>query len=52
MSMMQTSNDDVLVSYGVNDCEGIATFLDMAAVHDLLLDADGMEVVDLMAPPE
>ena len=42
----------LLLSYGVNDCEGIATFLDMAAVHDLLLDADGMEVVDLMAPPE
>jgi len=39
----------LLISYGINDCEGAAFFLDMQVVQDLLLDiGDANEVVDLM----
>merc|ERR1712238_382565 len=39
------------LAYGVNDCEGAATYLDLAVVEDLLLDVPkGKEVVDFMMP--
>jgi hypothetical protein len=37
------------LSYGINDCEGAATYLDMSTVDGLLRDVpEGKEVVDLM----
>jgi hypothetical protein len=39
----------LLVSYGINDCEGAAFYLDMQEVQQLLQDvAPGQEVADLM----
>ncbi len=39
----------LLVSYGINDCEGAAFYLDMQEVQHLLQNvAEGQEVVDLM----
>ena len=41
----------LLISYGVNDCEGGAFFVDMKVVQKMLLDVpEGNEVNDLMAP--
>jgi hypothetical protein len=39
----------LLISYGINDCEGAAFYLDMQEVQQLLLNvSEGQEVVDLM----
>lgn len=39
------------IAYGINDCEGAATYLDLAIVENLLRDVPkGKEVVDLMMP--
>lgn len=39
------------LAYGINDCEGAATHLDLAVVEDLLRDvSEGKEVVDFMMP--
>jgi hypothetical protein len=39
------------LSYGINDCEGAATILDLSTVENLLRDvAQGKEVVDLITP--
>jgi len=41
----------LVLAYGINDCEGVATYLDLAVVEDLLLDVPkGKEVVDFMMP--
>lgn len=43
------ADGELLISYGINDCEGATFFLDMKDVQKLLSDVpDGMEVVDLM----
>jgi hypothetical protein len=51
-SGLELLDDNTLtVAYGINDCEGAATTLDLATVEDLLLEVDkGKEVVDLMMP--
>jgi FkbM family methyltransferase len=53
MSMMQTSNDDVLVSYGVNDCESkVASFTLSSILQQLVPPPLGKEKVELMQVPE
>jgi hypothetical protein len=51
-SGLERVDDDTLaVAYGINDCEGAATYLDLSMVESLLRDVPlGMEVVDLMMP--
>jgi hypothetical protein len=51
-SGLERVDDDTLaLAYGINDCEGAATYIDMSTV-DLLLRVvpEGKEVVDLMKP--
>jgi len=40
--------NELMVSYGVNDCESAAATFDLDHLNELLLDADGAEVIDLM----
>jgi hypothetical protein len=50
LDLMGSDQDGrLLLSYGINDCEGAALFLDMTVVQKLLLPVTpGMEVGDLM----
>ena len=42
----------LVLAYGINDCEGAATYLDLNVVEGLLRDVpSGKEVIDLMMPP-
>jgi FkbM family methyltransferase len=53
MSMMQTSNDSVLVSYGVNDCESkMASFALSSILQQLVPPPLGKENVEVMQVPE
>ena len=49
-SGLELLDDNTLtLAYGINDCEGAATFLDLSAVENLLREVDpGKEVIDLM----
>ena len=46
------NNDDVMaLTYGINDCEGAATYIAMKTINDLLRDVpEGMEVSQLLEP--
>ena len=51
-SGLERVDDDTLaLAYGINDCEGAATFLELSTVEALLREVpQGKEVVDLMMP--
>lgn len=53
-SGLERVNDETLVlAYGINDCEGAATYIDMDVVQGLLRDvAQGKEVIDFLEPPK
>ena len=46
------NNDDVMaLTYGINDCEGAATYIAMKTINDLLRDVpEGMEVSQMLEP--
>lgn len=46
-------NDAMLaLAYGINDCEGAATYVEWSTINSLLQDVpEGKEVVDLLQPP-
>lgn len=53
MSMIQHSNDDVLVSYGQNDCESkVATFALSSILQQLVPPPAGKEQVEVMKVPQ
>mmetsp|Transcript_43344 Transcript_43344/g.105046 ORF Transcript_43344/g.105046 Transcript_43344/m.105046 type:complete len:547 (-) Transcript_43344:24-1664(-) len=44
-------DDTIVMAYGINDCEGAATYLELSTVESLLRNVpEGKEVVDLMMP--
>ena len=44
-------NAQVVVGYGINDCEGAVLEVDLSVVEDLLRPIEeGQEVIDLMQP--
>mmetsp|Transcript_47760 Transcript_47760/g.144436 ORF Transcript_47760/g.144436 Transcript_47760/m.144436 type:complete len:701 (-) Transcript_47760:262-2364(-) len=51
LDLIGTDTDgQLLISYGINDCEGAAVFLDMKDIQKMLIDVpEGKQVVDLMA---
>jgi hypothetical protein len=51
-SGLELLNDTTLtLAYGINDCEGAATFLDLSTVENLLREIpQGKEVIDVMMP--
>lgn len=53
-SGLELMDDNTLaVAYGINDCEGAASYLDLSVVEGLLRDVpEGKEVVDLIRPLE
>lgn len=55
LELITDDNDDdtqlLALAYGINDCEGAATYLDLSTVEEILRDVSpGQEVVDLMMP--
>jgi hypothetical protein len=47
----RVDSQTLALAYGINDCEGAATYLDMGTVNGLLREVpEGKEVVDLMEP--
>ena len=41
----------LVLAYGINDCEGAATYIDLDVVEGLLQDVpSGKEVIDLLMP--
>ena len=50
-SGLELDGTTLALAYGINDCEGAATHLDLAVVEGLLRDVpEGKEVVDVMMP--
>eukprot|EP00535_Pseudo-nitzschia_heimii_P004395 CAMPEP_0197189094 /NCGR_PEP_ID=MMETSP1423-20130617/19155_1 /TAXON_ID=476441 /ORGANISM="Pseudo-nitzschia heimii, Strain UNC1101" /LENGTH=460 /DNA_ID=CAMNT_0042641127 /DNA_START=171 /DNA_END=1553 /DNA_ORIENTATION=+ len=50
-SGLELDGTTLALAYGINDCEGAATRLDLAVIEGLLRDVpEGKEVVDLMMP--
>ena len=48
-SGLEVDGKDVILAYGINDCEGAAVYVDRAVVDGLLRAVpDGMQVVDLL----
>ena len=48
-SGLEVDGDDVILAYGINDCEGAAVHVDKVVVNELLRSVpEGKEVIDLM----
>ena len=44
-------NNVIALTYGINDCEGAATYIDMKTIDSILRDVPkGMEVSDMLEP--
>ena len=49
-SGLEVNGPDIILAYGINDCEGAAVFVDQSVVNGLLQNVpEGKEVIDLMS---
>ena len=49
-SGLEVNGPDIVLAYGINDCEGAAVFVDQSVVNGLLQNVpEGKEVIDLMS---
>jgi hypothetical protein len=49
-SGLDVVGDTLIISYGINDCEGAVLTLEMSRLNELLIGVQpGLEVVDLMS---